>query len=135
GCYAFGYAFWTNNLLNEYAVGPHWSIIDGSFVENLAGTAIFTGTFVNNDDSDLSFDFNVVFGGKTYAPPAGSPKETGGPCSADVDNTDWYYYTTTNGNLIGTGDLAGAVVNITRMGPAFQLGTGANENSQTDFGA
>ncbi len=53
----------------------------------------------------------------------------------DVDNSDWYYYTTTNGTLLGTGDLAGAVVNITRHGPAFQLGTGANENNMIVFGA
>ncbi len=135
GCGSLDYAFWTNNLLNAYGVDNHWSVIGGSFVENGGGTALFTGSFVNNDDSDLSFDFNVIFGGKTYAPPSGSPKESGGPCSADVDNTDWYYYTTTNGTLLGTGDLAGAVVNITRHGPAFQLGTGANENNMFVFGA
>ena len=110
-------------------------LIGGSFVENAGGTAIFTGSFVNNDNADLSFDFNVVFSGKTYAPPAGSPKEVGGPCSADVDNSDWYYYTSTDGTLIGTGDLAGAVVTISRHGPSFQVGTGANENNMFVFGA
>ena len=110
-------------------------LIGGSFIENAGGTAIFTGSFVNNDNADLSFDFNVVFSGKTYAPPAGSPKEVGGPCSADVDNSDWYYYTSTDGTLIGTGDLAGAVVTISRHGPSFQVGTGANENNMFVFGA
>ena len=79
GCNNLDYAFWSSSLLNAYGVDPHWSIVGGSFVENLSGSAIFTGSFVNNDDSNLSFDFNVVFGGRTYSPPAGSPKETGGP--------------------------------------------------------
>ncbi|NEN25900.1 hypothetical protein G3O08_20625, partial [Cryomorpha ignava] len=135
GCYSFGYAFWTNNLLSAYDVNAHWSIVDGSFVENPSGSAFFTGSFVNNEDPNLSFDFNVVFGGRTYTAPPLSPKETGGPCSEDVDNTDWYYYTSTNGTLIGTGDLAGAVVNLTRMGPSFQIGTGANENDMNVYGA
>ena len=135
GCNNLDYAFWSSSLLNAYGVDPHWSIVGGSFVENLSGSAIFTGSFVNNDDSNLSFDFNVVFGGRTYSPPAGSPKETGGPCSADVDNTDWYYYTSTTGTLIGTGDLAGAVVNVSRSEPAFQIGTGANENDMIVYGA
>ncbi len=128
------YAFWSNTLVNAYTSGKHWSVVNGSFVENAGGTAIFTGSFINNADNNLAFDFSVIFSDKTYAPPTGSPKENE-LCVGDVDNSDWVYYTTTTGILVGTGDLAGAVVNISRFGPSFQVGTGANLNDANVFGA
>ena len=133
GC-NFEYAFWSGGLLNAYTSDTHWSVFDGSFVENANGTAIFTGTFVNNTNSDLAFDFNVILSGKTYSAPEGSPKENE-LCVGDIDNSDWYYYTSTNGTLVGTGDLTGAVINISRFGPSFQIGTGANLNDANVFGA
>ncbi len=133
-CSSGTYAFWSNTLVNAYTSQKLWTIADGSFVENDGGSAVFTGTVTNKSDADLSFELSVVFDGRTLTAPAGSPKENS-VCVGDIDNTDWYYYTSTTGTLIGIGDLDGAVVNISRFGEAFQIGTGANLNQELEYGA
>ncbi len=39
------------------------------------------------------------------------------------------------GTLTGTNNIAGGIVTLTRTGPSFQVGTGANAYSALDFGA
>src|SRR4029077_1813072 len=77
--------------------------------------------------------------GYTGIAPADSPKkellpnayiENGGP----IDPSTWYYYTALNGTLTGIGNYTGAVINITRVMAAFQVGVGAN-GKNTHFGA
>ncbi|MCA1807696.1 MAG: hypothetical protein LC687_07605, partial [Actinobacteria bacterium] len=128
------YGFWSNNLLNAYTGEKHWTVTDGSFTEGSDGTAQLTATYTNKANSNLIFEAAIAFSGRTFTAPAGSPKE-GEVCIGDVDNSDWYYYTETNGILVGQGDLAGAVVNISRFGEAFQVGTGANLNQEFEYGA
>ncbi len=81
---------------------------------------------------------SVQFNGFTTTAPAGSPKkefsasayiENGGP----IDSAGWWYYTALTGTLTGTGNYAGAVINITNTGPAFQVGYGAN-NKNSHYG-
>lgn len=43
-----------------------------------------------------------------------------------MDTSTWSYFTAYTGTLTGTGDYAGATMTITRTGPAFQIGIGAN---------
>ncbi len=124
------YAFWSNNLLpgNKY-----WTVTDGLFDVFADGTASFTGTVTNVGNANWSFTVDAVFSGRTAAPPAGSPKS--GNCVSDVSDVDWEYYTSTSGTLTGNGMLSGALVQISRFGEAFQIGTGAHLNNPAVFGA
>ncbi|NEN24431.1 hypothetical protein G3O08_13045, partial [Cryomorpha ignava] len=125
------YAFWSGNLLpgnNKF-----WTISNGMFNEYANGTASFTGTVTNIINPNWSFDLNVLFSGKTFTPPYLSPKA--GNCVSDVSNVSWYYYPTTQGVLTGNGALSGAVVELSRMGESFQVGTGAHLNDPGVYGA
>ncbi|NUQ26687.1 MAG: hypothetical protein HUU34_22300, partial [Saprospiraceae bacterium] len=128
------YGFWSGNLVSNWTSQQHWSVSGGSFLEYANGTAVLTMTATNNANSNLVFNITAVFSGRTYSPPAGSPKEST-QCVGDLNNSDWYYYTAVDGNLIGAGALAGGVVEFTRFGEAFQMGTGANLNNAAAFGA
>jgi len=128
--------FWTGNLMFDVpSASTRFDIIDGKFVENPAnGTATFTAKLANQGVSTASFNVVVNFTGRTSIPPVGSPKEND-QCIGDVDNTDWYYYTDFDGQMIGTEDLAGTVIDILPFGESFQVGTGANLYDETTFGA
>jgi len=116
------YSFYLN-LDNATTEEKLYQIQDGSMVEYDDGTAHLTGTAINNVHPDQSWDFDVTLSGRTFNSPAGSPKDHN--CQPTITD-DWYYYTTINGSLIGTGDFAGAEISIDRRGPAFQMGSGAN---------
>jgi len=101
------------------------------FIENNDGTATLVGTAYANTDPTAILHVDVVLSGRTDSTPSGSPKlelrdsayvGDGGP----VDPATWYYYTGVTGTFYGDGSLAGAVVDISRRGPAFQVGEGAN---------
>ncbi|MBK8705165.1 MAG: hypothetical protein IPN33_17420 [Saprospiraceae bacterium] len=128
------YGFWSGNLVSNWTSQQHWSVSGGSFQEYANGTAVLTMTATNNANANLVFNITAVFSGRTYSPPAGSPKEST-QCIGDINNSNWYYYTSVNGNMIGANALAGGVVEFTRFGEAFQMGTGANLNNAAVFGA
>ncbi len=123
-----------NDLLNNYTSNDYSSVQNTEFVENSNGTAILTGQIFSQANASWSFNYTVVFRGRTYSPPAGSPKEST-QCIGDLNNSDWYYYTDFEGTLVGTNAFAGAVVGLTPTGTSFQVGTGANLNSASEFGA
>ncbi|WP_160213735.1 SdrD B-like domain-containing protein, partial [Phaeodactylibacter xiamenensis] len=133
-CGTLVYGFYTGNMLNNWTSEKHWTISDTDFKEYSNGTAVMNATAVNKSNANLIFHINVVFAGRTYATPSGSPKEST-QCVGNLDNSDWYYYTITKGNMAGAGDLAGAQVSFDRAGPSFQVGTGANLNDAGKFGA
>jgi hypothetical protein len=95
----------------------------GSLVENADGTAQITGRVVDADHPSKGFDVTVNLDGRTYDEPSGSPK-TGG--NANLDTSSWYYYTEASGVLNGVGPWAGAVIEFEGVGPAWQVGVGAN---------
>ncbi|MEL7425764.1 MAG: SdrD B-like domain-containing protein, partial [Bacteroidota bacterium] len=128
------YGFWTGDLATNYTSEKAWDVVGGSFEEFSNGTAVASMQLINQDDSDLIFNMKVVFRGRTFDPPAGSPKENT-QCIGDIDNSDWYYYPEIDGFMTGAGDLTGAVVKIVRRSSAFQIGTGANLNDAAAFGA
>ena len=64
----------------------------------------------------------MEFSGRTSVPPPGSPKNGFG-----ADPSDWQYYPQWSGTLAGIEDYAGARVDLERRGPAYQVGTGAND--------
>ncbi len=108
----------------------HYTLENGSFKEFEDGTAQFTGTLTNVDNSAYQFDIEVDLTGRTFSPPAGSPKESF--CDINEDASDWYYYTTSDGTLTGLNELAGAEISISRFGEAFQIGKGANPTDGTN---
>ncbi|MEL6275417.1 MAG: SprB repeat-containing protein, partial [Bacteroidota bacterium] len=133
-CFSEVYAVYIQSLVSNYTSNRYYTISGGNFQENSNGTATFTGMLVNQGNPDVGFYLSVVFRGRTFTPPAGSPKENT-QCVGDLDNSDWHYYTETEGALMGTGDLAGATILLSRRDQAFQVGTGANLNQANVYGA
>lgn len=135
-------AFWFQGLGSgsfEF-VGPGESEPYGEFEERGDGTARLTGVLrdvAGGEDRwavELRFAdrFDPVLGD---ALPADSPKrdlraerysDEGGP----IDFMRWRYYATTEGELVGLGAHAGALVHLTRMGPSFQVGQGASGRNE-----
>lgn len=118
------YSFYLN-LDNTTTEEKLYQIQNGSMVEYDDGTARLTGTAINNVHPTQSWDFDVTLAGRTFNSPAGSPKDHN--CQPTVTD-DWYYYTSISGSFLGGGDFAGAEISVSRRGPAFQMGTGANVN-------
>lgn len=123
------YGVWLNGLVPGKS--NYYQIQNGVFDEKADGTARLTGLAVNNSDANVKFTVDITFGGRTFAAPSGSPKTAG--CYT-INPSNWYYYTTTTGTLTGQGSQVGGLVKITRNGPSFQVGTGANLNEATQFG-
>jgi hypothetical protein len=111
----------------------------GTFQEFTNGTAHLTGTARSLTNMASGFVVDVTLSGFQFTPPPGSPKkdlrsaayiENGGP----VNPATWHYYTNFSGTLTGFGIYDGAVLSLTRVGPAFQVGVGAN-NKNVHYGA
>jgi large repetitive protein len=122
-----GQAFWFPGIVTDLVFTPD----PGTFVANGDGTARLTGTLRSVSDPTKIFTVDVELSGFTTTTPSGSPKkelqssayiENGGP----INPATWAYYTTYTGTLTGAGTYAGAVITITRTGPAFQVGVGAD---------
>jgi len=113
--------------------GYHYTVSNSEFVEYTDGTALFTGTWTNNEDPNLVFDFEINASGKTSTAPTDSPKEHN---CLTPDYDAFYYYTDFSGILSGRESVAGAQIAINTFGAAFQLGVGANATgTENTFGA
>ena len=112
-----------------------YNLVNGQFVENPeAGTARLTGTVNYVASLNWSYDVDITFSNRTAVAPPMSPVENE-LCIGDVDNSEWYYYETISGTMTGNRYLEGAVVKVTLRDKAFQVGTAANLNDETAFGA
>lgn len=104
----------------------------GTFTVYGNGTALLEQTVTNvNGDG---FVVELLFSGQTTTAPDSDSPNCAGSCSTG----DWQYYTATSGTLTGVSGqrYAGAVINVTRRGAAFQVGTDAHQQSPTGkFGA
>ncbi|MFK8055637.1 MAG: HYR domain-containing protein [Saprospiraceae bacterium] len=129
------YSFYDQSMIGNVAgKSDYYSFVNGSLVELTDGTAKLTGRVVNNSRSDLFFDVDVSLSGRTQNAPSGSPKNPG--CNQSYpSNSELYYYPVASGTLTGGGILSGGIINLTRVGASFQLGTGANLNEVNRFGA
>jgi hypothetical protein len=130
-----GHAFYMPGIGTDFIFTP----TPGTFTALADGTATLQGTLRSVSNPNNAFTVAVQLGGYSATPPADSPKielsanayvQNGGP----IDPSTWYYYTTFTGTLTGIGNYAGAVIDMTRFGPAFQVGVGAN-GKNTHFGA
>ena len=90
------------------------------------GTAVLTA--IAKLDNGNGYSVNVTFSGRTTVPPEGSPKNNLG-CIQDPDTSEWIYFEETHGVLTGLAQTIyeGAVIELDRRGPAFQVGVGANQ--------
>jgi len=102
-----------------------YAAVDVTWTECNDGTARLSGLTRHAASGD-EFYLDVVFQGGTTTPPADSPKEN----NCHEPQSNMYYYTHTEGTI--TNDN-GHVINISRRGPAFQRGMGANVTS-TGYG-
>lgn len=127
-----GHALYLAGLGDDFVFQP-----GGQFTELANGTAVLTGLVARASNAAERFSVSATFTGRLDPadvgfPPVGSPKlelvpsayvQNGG---APVDANAWHYYTSMTGTLLGQGAFLGATVAFTPMGPAFQVGLGAN---------
>ena len=99
-----------------------WRFESGAtFIENTDGTARLKGVIAYYDKPTRRFDIDITFIGQTYTPPMGSPVLM----NTSPSTVGWYYYDWGTATLTGLGDLAGAKLNLSKRGKAFQVGIGA----------
>ena len=127
------YSFFGDFVRNVSGDDDYFSFHNGNLKEFTDGTARLTGLLVNTHRSDVRLFVDVTLGGRTQQAPSGSPKAN--LCGNGGQTSGYYYYTTLTGQLTGTEHLAGGQIQVNRMGPAFQVGIGANINEPTQFGA
>ena len=98
------------------------------FTEHHNNTAQLNGRVVDRSNPNRGLDVNVVFHGKTTTAPESSPKVYKHFIDPDPYTHTWTYYTSFSGSITGWGELAGLNIEVSRHGPAFQIGSGANLN-------
>ncbi len=126
-----------DHAITLQAFGDDFLFVSGGFFEErLDGTGRLSGIVQNDDDPLSRWEVDIVFDGRVLPlspsyPPAGSPKkelaaskyiENGGV----VDPATWHYYLSTQGRFVGLDHNAGLELEVSRMGPPFQVGVGAN---------
>lgn len=127
----------TTHVLTIPGLGNDFVFSAGAGFQELPdGTARLAGVLLRASDPDAALVADVTFSdlllpGDSSYPPQGSPKlelgsssyvQAGGP----IDPSTWRYYTATDGRLVGLGKLDGMTLDLSRKGPAFQVGRGAN---------
>lgn len=133
-------ALWLPGIAEDFIALPNMT-----FTEYANGTARLIGEIARPGNLNEHFSINVLFSdpvviGDANYPPLNSPKPelkapayvvNGGP----IDPNTWEYYETFVGTLIGLDDYEGGKVCITRFGPSWQQGFGANNLNYNDGGA
>ncbi|MEB3345432.1 hypothetical protein U6A24_08185 [Aquimarina gracilis] len=124
------YVLWLKNDAKDEV--RRFSNVDLQWDELADGTATLKGKVVDNDDPQIVLEVDVTYSGRTVTAPSGSPKEH----FCNTENADgWIYYTDVTGSV---NEIGGPLsFTITRKGPAFQLGNGANvtEDEAGRYGA
>ncbi|WP_298544828.1 collagen-binding domain-containing protein [uncultured Aquimarina sp.] len=112
---------------------PRWfSNVDLEWNELGDGTATLTGTIFDHTLTQMTYEVNAIYSGRTSTTPTNSPK--GHECNTE-DESAWIYYTGLTGTVASTDGSWS--IDLSRRGPAFQLGNGANvtETEQGRYGA
>jgi hypothetical protein len=127
GQYSGGHAVWMPEIATDLIF---LDSAPGVLVEDSAkGNGKFTGTLVRASNAKNGFVLDANLSGLQTTVPSGSPKKelvAKAYSEKVVKPETWYFYTGFTGTLTGFGDYAGAKLNFVRMGPALQLGNGAN---------
>jgi len=122
------YVMWLSN--GYYA---RWfSNVDLKWEELPNGTAKLTGTVFDYTSTQSTYEVEAIYAGKTTTAPQSSPKNH--ECNQE-DSADWVYYTQLSGTITKTD--GSETFTISRRGPAFQIGNGANstEKENSKLGA
>lgn len=115
----FYYVLWLKDDRNN--IVRRFSNVDLQWQELADGTATLKGTVVDNNDAQITLEVDVTYTGRTTSTPSGSPKNH----DCNTENTDgWVYYTDVSGTVSQTDGSWS--FSITRKGPSFQIGNGAN---------
>jgi hypothetical protein len=134
------WAMWLGSMPTMY---KYYQVVEGSFEEFDNGTAHLQATLVNANNANAGFTIDAWYsGGYSWSEwdalpfPTGFKADCGG---VDANYQDWTYYIMDDGaSLIGWGDYAGSVLNITHAPSndyfGFQVGEGAN-NLTSGFGS
>ncbi len=112
--------------------GRFFSNVDLEWKEFADGTATLTGTVFDYTSTQTTYEVDATFSGRTVNTPANSPKNH--ECNNE-DSSGWIYYTEFTGTITSTDGTWST--ELTRRGPAFQIGNGANvtETQQGKYGA
>ena len=134
------HAFYLPGISHDFIFEP-----GASFSEGSDGTAVLSGILFSPTRPGWRFRAVVDMGGRVDPgqasyPPVGSPKKELIPASfvdqgGPIDTNAWRYYETFGGDLIGLDELEGATVHVERIGPAFQVGDGADGKNHGFGGA
>ncbi|MFM2267811.1 MAG: hypothetical protein RL757_1252 [Bacteroidota bacterium] len=133
-------AFSTNDICGSGSWQPYamYLNINGQGVYFAAASLRFeingtTATLSGNLYDPRTWQYvpvNVTYTGGTSTAPVGSPKiELCLPATASTSG--WMYFTGMSGTVV----IGGQSLTVTRRGPAFQVGTGANLQNVSDNGA
>ncbi|MEW7290321.1 T9SS type A sorting domain-containing protein [Aquimarina sp. 2304DJ70-9] len=115
----FYYVLWLKDDANN--IVRRFSNVDLKWEEFADGTATLKGTVADNNDAQIVLEIDVTYTGRTATTPPDSPKDHF--CNTE-DSNGWIYYTGVTGTISQTDGSWS--FDISRMGPAFQLGNGAN---------
>ena len=123
-----GYTVWIPNLHDGHT-DKTFEVTSGQFTGLQSGDARLTG--IARLGNGNGFIIDVTYTGRTVVPPAGSPKAPLDSNCYDMDATNWFYYTGCVGTLTGLPgtDYEGSVLTLSRRGEAFQVGVGANRQT------
>lgn len=134
-----GHAFYLPGISHDFFFET-----GATFAEKSDGTALMSGILFSPTRPGWRFRAEVAFTGRVDPgqadyPPSGSPKKELIPAAfvdqgGSIDPNAWRYYEEYAGELIGLEALEGAQVHVERVGPAFQVGDGA-DGKNLDFGA
>jgi hypothetical protein len=118
------HGLWTNNI--KFNNDKYFNFDDDLFLTEYSdGTAHLYG---HASDSGVSWLIDIVWDGFNVTPD-GSIKAGGGQLLPSWE----FYYNIVSGS-ISTQDAGGYFANVSRIGPALQMGIGANDKTG-DFGA
>ena len=126
------YGMWIPNL-HDGQTDRTFEFSDGEFSGLSSGDARLTAIAKLGNGNGFSVD--VTFSGRTTHP-GNNPKGPIDPDCYTPDTSDWFYYETFSGTLTGLPGTAyaGAVIHVERREKAFQVGVGANRQTN-DMGA
>ncbi|HJT81847.1 MAG TPA: SdrD B-like domain-containing protein [Chthoniobacterales bacterium] len=127
----------TDGFKYIFTTGPGSTVPSPAvFTEDpVAGTASLVGHLESLLHPGYGFDVNVTWSGRTNDPTGGmgALRELDPGCyksaqnpGAPVDVSTWHFYANGSGTLTGTGNYAGAIVQLTPVMHYFQVGNGAS---------
>jgi len=129
-CSVFGDTPYNFHLPFTNISNPNYRLLNGELKETNQGTATLSGTLVNVAEEHIQFSLSLVFSNLSQNSPIQQPT-----CLTNINTSNFYFYNSFQGQIVGLGDMAGANIRIQNRLDRLQLGYGANWASQdTSFG-